>query len=187
VKPHSVEAKKVFRILPNNVRVDLFYVQPSNSSDFTDKVETHLSMAEHGQGLYSSAYYGNMVVLDGVVGDIEYYRFKTQPTRFALELFWYDPKRYSDDPYGPDIHIDYADNHESVSFISKLDSLESTPMIPKNNEEPHYVLTAEPLFSSDTINKYIKDYFKNEESGNYSKDLWQYPKWFINKYCFSDM
>ena len=79
--------------------------------------------------------------------------------------------------------------------MNKLDSLESVPIISKEEEEPHYMFTLEPLYSRETINAFIRsnDSIKivrfNLNKGHIFIDLTPkyFTKQFAKKHCFPDL
>lgn len=177
--PHCQEGKHIFRIPPIFVREDLCDISPLNETDFTRRAYHTWSF---GDCLYRTSYDVYNVVFDKKIGEIEYYRFLFSPRRFLLELIWYNPRRYSDSfPYGPNWFVTFSEAHKDSTFVhrNKLDSLESCiPSFPLLDEEPHYILTVEPLFSRETVNEYI-EWNQEYEAPPYKKRLYR-------RYAFPD-
>ena len=166
--------QKIFRMLPHNVRMDILGADVWRiNSDFTQRAMDHMYMSgSRCCNLYSPGFvnYAYRTVYEGKVGCVEYYSFNPQPKRFALELVYYDPHRYKYNPYGR-WHVDYwpvdkdeIDEEEMrrieeyVShYMNKLDSLERILYIPKEDEEPHYMFTVEPLYSREAMNDNVKE------------------------------
>ena len=201
--PYYSESKdqKFFRILPHNVRMDIFddgLNEFRNNSNFTDRAYEHIKMASSARsGLYSSICfnYSERTIYEDKVGCVEYYSFNPQPKRFVLELVYYDPQRYKENPYGPHWTFITEESSGPTLFMNKLDSLESVPIISKEEEEPHYMFTLEPLYSRETINAFIRsnDSIKivrfNLNKGHIFIDLTPkyFTKQFAKKHCFPDL
>ena len=179
--PHLKDGLKMFHILPHNIRQDVMTLfGPSNKSVFTERAMEQLHLAHWG-------YLGewtNTLFFKKKEGQVEFYGFRYIPARFLLELVWVDPERYRDHPYGPGwlFIVQERDIDDLDRYPSKLDSLESVPIKPKDSEKAHYVLTVEPLFSRTTVNQSIKDFAK--EHSYYGPLI---PKRTAKKYCFPDL
>lgn len=189
--PGYCEGIKLFRVLPHNIRQDVlsFEKVPANHNDFSCRTLSQLLMAESGHGLYSPYTYNNgQVVFERRINDIEFYSFMIQPSRFLVELVWYDPDRYMDNPYGPNFITIIDESKVTDDYANKLDSLESVPIRTQRINEPQYVLTVEPLYSRKSINKYIKD---NEAVERWGPFVTWRPKLFSRKYakkfCLPDL
>ena len=187
IHPQPNEIAKVFRVLPHNVRSDLFDAIPSNHSKFTERAMEHLSMGKNGYGLYNPSSFTEMTYFEKALQDVEVYKFKTQPDKYVLELFWYDAKRYIDNPYGPNFFAIVSENSEPPCYSSKMDSLERCPIYPNEAEQPHYVLTVEPLFARDIINRHIEEEEGFVRFGPFVRRPWQFSKSFAKKYAFPDL
>ena len=68
-----------------------------------------------------------------------------------------------------------------------MDSLESYPVSPNTTEKPHYILTVEPLYARDVINKHIEEEEGVVKYGPFIKRPWHFSKSFVKKYCFPDL
>lgn len=181
--PHLKDGIHMFHILPRNIRedvMDLFY--PYNRTDFTERAMSQLDMAGRG---HLHRPWTSRLIFETKMGQVEFYRFMYRPARFLLELVWVDPDRYKGNPYGPD-RLFIVDDQSSDSLyqnLSKLDSLECFPRIPRDNEKAHYEITVEPLYSLSTVNQSIIDCEKTESN---EKPV-LFPKWVAKKYCFPDL
>lgn len=179
-KPFAYEKNKVFRILQHNVRLDLFDFPPCNESDFTDRAFSTLTIATNSH-TYNEYNYSDGLSFVKRVGNIEYYSYIVQPAKFCLELFWFEPEQYRENPYGNRFFI--LSEIDTVKHYDRLiDSLEYEPIYPKEYEKPRYVMTVEPLYTRETMNSNI---IKAESQCPGKPHL--IPKWYFKKYCFPDL
>lgn len=178
--PVYQEGIKLFYIFPHNVRqyiLDLTNT-PDNETEFTSRAEYQLSM---GSSLYSIHHF--TTVFDKRVDEVEFYRFDPLPARFLVELVWYDPERFINNPYGPNFITLVSENHDSTVYRTKLDSLESVPIKPKIEGGAHYILTVEPLYSRETINNHIL----SKECSSTKRRTMLYSKRYARRFCFPDL
>ncbi len=180
--PACHEESKVFYILPHNIREDIMSNTPVNESEFSSRAEGQLSM---GRSLYSTSHFST--IFDKRIGEVEFYLFDPLPSKFLLELVWYDPGQYINNPYGKNYVALVSDNPDSSFYKTKLDSLESVPVEPMLEDVPHYILTVEPLYDRETVNNYITKKESIENISPSKKKAILYPKWYAHRFCFPDL
>lgn len=142
------EGQQVFYIIPGCLRIDAIDPNdiPYDGSELTFRIRNHIM---DSYLLYDWRDYTDILSFRETINDIEIYTFEPKPSKFVLELV-IEPINGCDNKYKYKL---YQENGV-IKYTNKLDSLET---IPKTNREPRFVLTVEPLYSRETINKYIDD------------------------------
>ena len=153
--------QQVFYIIPGYLRTHS--LDPSNilhnGEDLTNRVRNQLGFARK-ICLYDWRNYSECVLFREITGMVEVYSFEPKPSKFALELVIepVDRDAYISDEH--EIHARLKENYQQYlckktgNYLNKLDSLENRVV---TNNKPRFVLTVEPLYSRETINKFIEE------------------------------
>ena len=150
-RPQGV-GQQVFDIIPGWNRTFFVHGDISDGSSFTQRV---LEQIHFGYHIYDWRDYNSCVVFKETRDEIEVYEFVPEPSKFALELVAVPISPFTDEEWNSVVikrRREYL--NKRGPYINKLDSLECRITSPSDSK---YVLTVEPIYSRETINRYIDD------------------------------
>lgn len=184
-RPQGV-GQQVFEILPGWIRSDVLNYYTADGREFTNRVLEQISF---GSLIYDWRNYNGCVVYKESRGEIEVYEFVPEPSKFALELVYVSPKPILGDIFG-DVEERIIQNRMKYlekmkgKYLNKLDSLEISITLPSTSK---YALTVEPLYSRETINKFIDDEGITEGSGDEERPHRKLSKRIVKREGLSDL
>ena len=150
-RPQGV-GQQVFDIIPGWSRSFSVHGDIPDGSSFTRRVLEHIHFGYH---IYNWRDYNSCVVFKETRDEIEVYEFVPEPSKFALELVAVPVNPFNDEEWYSDIIKQRREYLEKRGpYINKLDSLECRITLPSVTK---YVITVEPIYSRETINRYIDD------------------------------